>query len=76
MAQDKPEAAEWLAMRIVAVVETLRNHPHLGRVGAEPGIRELAIGSTPYTVLDRVQGQRVTIRTIWHAGTVEGKSNP
>jgi toxin ParE1/3/4 len=67
VARDKPEAAERLAMRIVAMVEALRNHPHLGRVGAEPGIRELEIGSTPYIVLYRVQGQRVIISTIWHA---------
>jgi plasmid stabilization system protein ParE len=66
LARDKPEAAERLAMRIVALVETLRNHPHLGRVGAEPGIRELVIGSTPYIVLYRVQGHRVTVSTIWH----------
>jgi toxin ParE1/3/4 len=67
VARDKPEAAERPAIRIVAVVEALRNHPHLGRVGAEPGIRELVIGGTPYMVLYRVQGQRVTINTIWHA---------
>ena len=54
-------------MRIVAMVEALRNHPNLGRVGAEPGIRELAIGSTPYIVLYRVQGRRAIISTIWHA---------
>jgi addiction module RelE/StbE family toxin len=67
VARDKPEAAERLAIRIVAMVEALRNHPHLGRVGAESGIRELVIGSTPYIVLYRVQGQRVIIATIWHA---------
>jgi toxin ParE1/3/4 len=66
VARDKPEAAERRAMRIVAMVEALRNHPHLGRVGTEPGIRELVIGSTPYIVLYRVNGQRVTISTIWH----------
>lgn len=66
VARDKPRAAERLAMRIVAVVETLRNHPHLGRLGAEPGIRELVIGGTPYIVLYRVHGQRVVISTIWH----------
>jgi toxin ParE1/3/4 len=66
VAHDKPEAAERLAMRIVAIVETLRNHPHLGRVGAEPGIRELVIGGTPYIVLYRVQGERVVISTNWH----------
>jgi toxin ParE1/3/4 len=66
VAQDKPEAAERLALRIVAMVEALRNHPHLGRVGAEPAIRELVIGGTPYIVLYRVQGRRVVINTVWH----------
>jgi toxin ParE1/3/4 len=65
--RDKPEAAERLATRIVAMVEALRNHPHLGRAGAEPGIRELVVGKTPYIVLYRVQDQRVIISTIWHA---------
>ena len=67
VALDKPEAAERLGLRIVALIEALRNHPHLGRAGAEPGIRELVIGGTPYIVLYRVQGDRITISTIWHA---------
>lgn len=66
VARDKPEAAERLATRIVAIVEVLRNHPHLGRAAADPGIRELLIGGTPYIVLYRVRGKRVTISTIWH----------
>lgn len=66
VARDKPEAAERLAIRIVAVVEALRTHPHLGRAGAEPETRELVIGSTPYIVMYRVDGDRVMIRTIWH----------
>ena len=66
VARDKPGAAERLAIRIVAMVETLRNHPHLGRIGAEAGIRELVFGRTPYIVLYRVQGERVIIGTIWH----------
>jgi toxin ParE1/3/4 len=67
VARDKPEAAERLPTRIVTILEALRNHPHMGRAGAEPGIRELVIGGTPYIVLYRVQGRRVTISTIWHA---------
>ena len=66
VAQDKPDAAERLAIRIVAMVEALRRHPHLGRAGAKPEIREMVIGGTPYIVLYRVQGRRVTISTIWH----------
>jgi toxin ParE1/3/4 len=66
VASDKPKAAEGLAMRIVAVVEALRAYPYLGRAGAEPGTRELVIGGTPYIVIYRVRGKRVTILTIWH----------
>ncbi len=67
VALDKPDAAERLATRIVAIVESLRTHPYLGRAGAESGIRELVIGGTPYTILYRVRGDRVIITTIWHA---------
>lgn len=64
VATDNPEAAERLATRIVAMVEALTNYPYLGRAGAEPAIRELAVGGTPYIVLYRVRGERVTISTI------------
>ena len=66
IAQDNPEAAERVAARLVAVVETLKIYPYLGRPGTEPGIRELVVGGTPYIVLYRVRGKRVTILTIWH----------
>lgn len=71
VAGDKPVAAERLATRIVALIEALRSHPHLGWAGAEPGIRELVIGGTPYIVLYRVRGRRVTINTIWHAAQLK-----
>jgi toxin ParE1/3/4 len=67
VALDKPEAAARLATRIIAVVEALRSHPYLGRAGAEPELRELVIGGTPYIVIYRVQAKRITISTIWHA---------
>ncbi len=66
VARDKPKAAERLAIRIVALVEALRSHPHLGRIGAEPGTRELVIGSTPYIVMYHIEDHRVVISTIWH----------
>ncbi len=67
VALDKPHAAERLATRIVSVVEALRMHPYLGRVGPEPGTRELIIGGTPYSILYRVRGPRLIIATISHA---------
>jgi plasmid stabilization system protein ParE len=48
------------------MVEALRNHPRLGRVGAEPGIRELVVGGTPHIVLYQLQEERITVSTIWH----------
>src|SRR5258706_7645070 len=65
VARDKADAAERLAMRIVAIIETLRSHPHLGRAGPESGLRELIIGGTPYIVGYMLHGDRVTIATIW-----------
>ncbi len=73
VARDKPEAAARLATRIVAVVEVLKTHPNVGRAGAEPGVRELVIGGTPYVVLYRVRGERVTIHTIWHGAQRKGR---
>lgn len=71
VAKDKPIAAERLAIRIVAMVEALRNYPHLGRAGAQPGIRELIIGGTPYIVLYKVHGRRIVISNIRHGAQRE-----
>ena len=67
IALDKPDAAERLATRIVAVVEALRLHPYLGRIGSEPGVRELILGGTPYSILYRLRPNRILISTISHA---------
>ena len=67
VAADKPDAAARLAVRIVSLVAVLRQHPHLGRVGAEPGTRELVVGGTPYIAIYKIGRKRITILTIWHA---------
>ena len=66
IAQDNPEAAGRVAMRLVAIVENLKVHPYLGRAGTEPGVRELVVGGTPYIVLYRVRGKKISILTIHH----------
>jgi addiction module RelE/StbE family toxin len=71
IAKDKPDAAARLGARIVAVVEVLKDFPHLGRAGIEPGVRELVIGGTPYVVFYRVRGRRVTIQTVWHGAQLK-----
>jgi len=67
IALDKADAADRLATRIVSVVEALRFHPYLGRVGPEPGTRELVIGGTPYSILYRIRSNRLIISTITHS---------
>lgn len=64
--RDKPIAAERLVARMTALVEVLRTFPYTGRIGAEPGLRELVLAGTPYIVLYRVRRNRVLIDTIWH----------
>jgi toxin ParE1/3/4 len=66
VARDKPDAGARLATRIISLVEALKGHPHLGRAGSEPGVRELVVGGTPYLIFYRVRGSRVTVNTIWH----------
>ena len=66
VARDKPDATARLATRIIALVEALKQHPYLGRIGSEPEVRELGVGGTPYLIFYRVRTKRVTILTIWH----------
>jgi toxin ParE1/3/4 len=70
VARDKPDAAARLATRIISLVEALKDHPHLGRAGSEPGVRELIVGGTPYLIFYKVRGSRVTINTIWHGAQI------
>jgi toxin ParE1/3/4 len=66
IAADKPGAAESLATRVVTLVEALRLQPRLGKPGLTPGTREFVVGGTPYIVIYRVRGQKVTIASVWH----------
>jgi toxin ParE1/3/4 len=66
VALDKPDAAERLVTRIVAMTEVLRRFPLAGRAGASPGLRELPVGGTPYIIVYRVRAGRVVVGTIWH----------
>jgi toxin ParE1/3/4 len=71
IALDKSVAAERMATRIVAIVEALRSHPHLGRPGADPGFRELIVGGSPYIIVYQVKRKRITVTNISHAAQRE-----
>jgi toxin ParE1/3/4 len=75
IANAKPEAAQRLSARIVVLVEVLKDFPLLGRMGAEPGVRKLIVGGTPYIIFYRVLGKRVTIITICHGAQLK-RSGP
>ena len=62
----KPEAARRLAERIIASVERLAMHPHLGHAGREPETRELVIGGTPYIIPYRIHDGQLAILAVLH----------
>lgn len=72
VALDKPEAAERLITRIVAMAEVLKTHPNLGRIGNDPGTRELVIAGTPYILIYRIRRHRVIVTTAWHGARLRG----
>lgn len=65
IARDNPSAARVLVTRIESSVETLRDHPYLGRPGRVAGTRELA-SCSPYVVPYRVRGDEVQILAVFH----------
>ena len=65
--RDQPTAARWMAQRILASVERLAKHPHLGRPGREPETRELIVAGTPYIIAYRVYRGRLSILAVLHA---------
>lgn len=66
VAADKPIAAERLVVRIIAIVEILRDHPLLGHSVGESGMRALVISRTPYIAVYRIRAGKVIVLNIWH----------
>jgi toxin ParE1/3/4 len=66
VAQDKPEAANAVARRIVAAADRLASNPRLGRPGRHPGTRELIIAGTPYLLPYRIKRQQIRILAVFH----------
>jgi toxin ParE1/3/4 len=66
IAQDKPEAANAIARRIVAAADRLAVNPRLGRPGRHPGTRELIIAGTPYLLPYRIKRRQIQILSVFH----------
>ena len=66
IARDNPAAAQRIVTSIVASVDTLRDHPNLGRPGRLTGTRELVVPGTPYIAPHRVRGDDVEVLAVFH----------
>ena len=61
-----PAAAADTAQRIVEAVETLEDHPHMGRAGRLPNTREWVVQGTPFIIPYRVSDERREIIAVIH----------
>lgn len=66
IAKESPANAKAFFMHVVACVEQLREHPHLGRAGRVAGTRELVISNYPYIVPYRIKSGSVEILRVFH----------
>ncbi len=66
IAQDNPNAAIRMVLKIIRALEHLLQRPALGRPGRILGTRELVITGTPFIVPYRVRGERVEILAVLH----------
>ncbi|NGY06623.1 type II toxin-antitoxin system RelE/ParE family toxin [Solimonas terrae] len=66
IAQDDPQAAIRIVLRIEEAVALLTDHPELGRAGRMPGTRELVVPNTPYLIPYRVRAKRIDILRVFH----------
>jgi toxin ParE1/3/4 len=67
IAQDDPQAAARIVLKIESAVALLAQHHALGRPGRVPGTRELIVSETPCIVPYRIRGQLVEILRVFHA---------
>jgi len=66
IAQDNPEAAIRMVLKVIRSVEQLADSPGLGRPGRILGTRELVISGTPFLVPYRVRGEVIEILALLH----------
>lgn len=67
IAQDDPQAAATVILRIIRAVSLLQEQPGLGRAGRVPGTKELLVPNTPYIVPYRVKDEVVQILRVYHS---------
>jgi toxin ParE1/3/4 len=66
IAQDNPRAAIEQGDRIAHQMDLLERNPEMGRVGRQPGTRELVIGATPFIAVYRIKAGRIELLRLLH----------
>jgi len=66
IAQENLSAAKEFFNHVMASVELLSQHPHLGRKGRVNGTRELVITRYPYIVSYRIKQDHIVILRVLH----------
>jgi toxin ParE1/3/4 len=66
IAEDNPDAAVQIVLKIQAAVDQLEKFPMLGRTGRVKGTRELMISNSSFIVVYRVRGNTVQILRVLH----------
>ena len=66
---DNPDVAIDTVLEIIRRVETLAEHPGMGRPGRVEGTRELVLGSLPYLVPYVHQSDTIIILRVLHGAT-------
>ena len=69
ISRDNPDAAIDTVLEIIRRVETLAEHPGMGRPGRVEGTRELVLGSLPYLVPYVHQSDTIIILRVLHRAT-------
>jgi toxin ParE1/3/4 len=66
ISRDNPSAAIETVLQIIRLVESLSEHPGIGRPGRDQGTRELVIAGLPYVVAYLHRGDTVTVLRVLH----------
>jgi toxin ParE1/3/4 len=66
IARESPAASARIVTRILERVDTLAQHPQMGRIGRVAGTRELVVTNTPFVVPYRVHDQRIEVLSVFH----------
>ena len=66
VARDSGAAARRIATVVHEQLNLLLAFPHIGRLGAEKGTRELVLSPLPYLVVYRVREDGIEVLSVWH----------